>query len=247
MNSAVRLEQGDGVARITLARPQCRNALSRQLLAEVIEALGEARQSGTTAVVLAGEGGFFSAGADLRELTGTPEDASFDDKVAATCEAIRTSPLPVVAAIEGGCIGAALDLALACDLRVVEHRAFLELPAIRMGLLYSPRALARIAKRVPSATLARLLLAGERISGADALAAGLATHTSESGAVALAVEIAARFRGLLAEAVAPTKGFLCASAAEELDLEPWERLRMALLASSERKAAVERARKPSGQ
>lgn len=247
MNSPVRLDERDGVARITLARPRCRNALSRQLLVQVAEALAQARSGGARAVVIAGTDGFFSAGADLRELTGTVEDASFDDSVANTCEAIRSSPLPVVAAIEGGCIGAALDLALACDLRVVQRDAFLELPALRMGLLYNPRALARIAKRVPASTLARLLLAGERIVGADAVAAGLATHISEGDAVALALEVAGRFSGLSAEAVAATKGFLNAVVAQDLDLEPWERLRMALLASSERKTAVERARQPSGR
>lgn len=247
MSSPIRLDIKDGIARITFARPQCRNALSRQLLTQVVEALAQARAGGARAVVLAGEGRFFSAGADLKELTGTAQDASFDDEVAAAVDAIRSSALPVLAAIEGGCIGAALDLALACDLRVVACGAFLELPAIRMGLLYNPHALARMAKRVPHATLARLLLAGERITGADALAAGLATHVEDTDAVARAVDIAGRFRALPAEAVSATKGFLCASATDGLDLEAWERRRMALLDSSERKAAVERARKPSGQ
>lgn len=248
MNAPLRLERRDGIAAITLMRPDCRNALSRQLLIELSETLKQALSLGASAITLSGEGGFFSAGADLREMQGTLEDASFDDQIAATIQVIRTAPIPVVAAIEGGCIGAGLDLALACDLRVVAQSAFLELPAIRMGLLYSPAALARIARQVPSATLARLLLAGERIRGADTLAAGLATHiTADGGAVPLAHEVAGRFQNLSKEAVAATKSFLCASSASDMDLEIWQQQRMALLASRERKIAVERSRKPSNQ
>lgn len=237
----------DGVASITFSRPECRNALSRELLDQLSHALAQAGTLAAHAVVISGEGSFFSAGADLRELDGTAADALFDDHVAAAVEAIGSAPMPVIAAIEGACIGAALDLALACDLRVVAEGAFLELPAIRMGLLYNPTALARIGKQVPSTTLARLLLAGERINGRDTLAAGLATHTAPDGlAVARALEIAARFRDFSTKAVEATKRFIRDTSLTTMDTDAWQHERMELLCSQARRQAVDRARKSPG-
>lgn len=244
MTTQIRSTETDGVASIVLVRPECRNALSKQLLNELSEALRQATKRGSHAVVISGDRSVFSAGADLRELEGTSRDALFDDQVTRVVDVIRSTPMPVIAAIEGACIGAALDLALACDLRIVAEGAFLELPAIRMGLLYNPSALARIAGQVPSATVARLVLSGDRISGKDALAAGLATHSADDGnAVGRAHEIGARFRSVPTRAVESTKRFLSALATSTKNVDEWERERMNLLSSRARREAVDRARK----
>lgn len=244
MNAPLRLETTGGIAHIRLARPARRNALSRDLLASFVGAVTHAPAAGARVLVVSGEGGFFSAGADFSELTGSAADASFDDAVAEATAAVMGSPLPVIAAIEGGCLGAALDLALACDLRVVAGGAFLELPALRLGLLYNPPALARMAGRLPQPTVARLLYAGDRIPATEAVAAGLATHFVQADAVASAMALARGLCALPADAVAATKGFLRACEGSAPDLAEWQRRRMALLDSAERKAAVA-SRKPS--
>lgn len=244
MNAPLRFETTGGITHIRLARPARRNALSRELLARFVEAVTQAPAAGARVLVVSGEGGFFSAGADFAELTGTAADASFDDAVADATAAVMRSSLPVIAAVEGGCLGAGLDLALACDLRVVAGDAFLQLPALRMGLLYNPPALDRMARRLPQATLARLLYAGDRIPATEAVAAGLATHFVHANAVASAMALAQGLCELPGDAVAATKGFLRACDSGTSDLAEWQRRRMALLDSAERKAAVA-SRKPA--
>jgi enoyl-CoA hydratase/carnithine racemase len=247
MTALLEYKVADGIGAINFTRSECRNALSKELLLALAAALGRARAEAVHAVVISGEGGVFSAGADLRELDGTAADAGFDDHVAAAVDAIQSAPMPLIAAIEGACIGAALDIALACDFRVVAESAFLELPAIRLGLLYNPRALARIGQQLPSATLSRLLLAGERIEGRDAVAAGLATHRAAEGdAVTQALGLAARFSSLPAGAVETTKRFICALGASSLDPAVWQHERMALLSSHARRAAIDRAQNRPG-
>ena len=111
----------------------------------------------------------------------------------------------------------------------------------------SQRALARIGQQLPSATLSRLLLAGERIEGRDAVAAGLATHRAADGdAVTQALGLAARFSSLPAGAVETTKRFICALSASSLDPAVWQHERMALLSSHARRVAIGRAQNRPG-
>ncbi len=243
MNASLHFESEQGIALMTISRPARRNALSRDLLARFPQVLDQAAKANAHAVVLSGADGFFSAGADLNELEGTQADASFDDAVAAIVRSIRAAPMPVIAAIEGGCIGAALDVALACDLRVVAQGAFLELPAIRLGLLYSPTAVARMRQVLPSTTLSRLLLAGERIEGYDAVNSGLASHIAPDGHALMAAKaLAMSFRTLAPQVVHATKRFLIALCEPGVDMETWQVERLALLASPARREAVERAK-----
>ncbi|MCD6726530.1 MAG: enoyl-CoA hydratase/isomerase family protein, partial [Solirubrobacteraceae bacterium] len=190
--SLVELELGDGVATVALAVPERRNALSRELLVELRRALDEAERLGAAAIVLTGRGPVFSAGADLGELTGTVDDVAVDDAVQGACRALGECPLPVLAAIEGGCVGAAVDLALACDVRIVARDAFFAVPAVALGILYSPEALARMAGRAGHQTLVRLLLLGERIAGEQAVVTGLAARVAPSGGALEAALDAAR-------------------------------------------------------
>lgn len=239
----------DGVATITLNVPERRNALSSSLLAELRDALADVTTR-AGAVVLAGAGGCFSAGADIAELTGTVEDLVVDDAIEAAVEAIRSCPLPVVAAIEGPCMGAAVDLALSCDIRVAAEDAVFAVPAAALGILYSPAAIERMAGRAGHQTLARLLLAGERITGEGAVAAGLTARAVPAGeALEAAHEIAGHATGNSPEAGAATKAILNALGTSGFDPVEWQETRRVLLASDSRaeriQAAKERMRKRS--
>ena len=137
-------ERNDGVAVLTLDRPEARNALSaelRQALREALERLAGERS--VRAVVLTGAGDrAFASGADLDELrdamTSAAGAAAYDARVAALYRALRRSPLPVVARIGGHAIGGGFLLALACDLRVAAADVTVGLPVSRIGLMLSP-------------------------------------------------------------------------------------------------------------
>jgi enoyl-CoA hydratase len=238
MRGPLHVEISGGVATLTLNRPSRRNALSSEILNSLRSALGRLVADGARALVLTGAGHCFSAGADISELQGTAEDIRFDDSLSEIAGIIHESSFLAIAAIEGPCLGAAFDLACACDVRVISPTAFFELPAVRLGLLYNPTAIARIQRMLPAATVRRLLLLGDRIGGSGALAAGIATHLAEDGrATALANEIACRVVAS-PRALIESKRLLNALEKGASDLTAWHTIRKELLASPERRVAL---------
>ncbi|MCO5316762.1 MAG: enoyl-CoA hydratase/isomerase family protein [Solirubrobacterales bacterium] len=241
--SLVSIEYRGEIAVVTLEAPQSRNALSRRLLSELRGALAVIAGREVGAIVLSGSGPAFSAGADIGELTGTVDDVAMDDAVAATVNALRSCPLPVVAAIEGPCMGAAVDLVLACDVRIVSEDGFFAVPAVALGILYSPEALERMAGRVGHQTLARLLLLGERIGGEEAVRAGLAARAVPAGeTLAAALALSERAAGRVPEAGAATKAVLDALATDHFYPHEWQELRLQLLASEVRAKRISAAK-----
>ncbi|WP_177287788.1 enoyl-CoA hydratase/isomerase family protein [Actinomadura madurae] len=224
--------------RVRLAAPERRNALSRLMLAELRRVFASADDCG--GMVLTGEGGAFSAGADLHDLSGTPDDLAYDDDLSRTVHLIRTAPFPVLAALEGPCVGAAVELALACDLRVAASDAFLQIPAVELGLLYNPRTIARLHRTLPRDTVTRLVLLGERFTAASAQAAGLVSEVAEPGeAAARAEEIATGIvPGPGSASFAATRRLLADLDLGAFDAEHWHRVRLDLLGSDTRRRAV---------
>jgi enoyl-CoA hydratase len=200
----------DGIAIVTIDRPRRRNALSRAMLGNLAERLAAYESSSCRAVVLEGAGGCFSAGADLGELDGSLADLTMDDAIAAAAEAVQALSLPVIAAIEGPCIGAGFEIAMACDLRVAARSAFFRLPAVRLGILYRPDAVASLSWRVPSEVLSRLLLFGDIVRAEEALSAGLLTGPVVAPAAARdrALELARLLPTGRSEAARATKRLL---------------------------------------
>jgi enoyl-CoA hydratase/carnithine racemase len=239
MMTPLRIEIAGGVMMLTLDQSSRRNALSRELLDALRRALLRAAAEDLRAVVLTGGDEFFSAGADMAELQGSVADIRFDEALADIVTAIRGGSYLAIAAIEGPCIGAALDLVLACDARIASPRAFFELPALRLGLLYNPTAIARLWRTLPEATLKRLLLMGERIYGQEALAAGIVTHTvGEKQTLAAANEIAHAVCSFAPRALIETKRLLLALDDGSSDLTAWETVRREILASFDRQSAL---------
>jgi len=239
--SEIRVSDRAGVRHIVLNRLAKRNALSFALLADLRDALRETEA--LHAIVLSGEGSVFSAGADIAELKATPEDVSFDDVVSAVTAALRGAPVPVFAAIEAPCIGAALELTLACDVRVASLTAFFQLPALRLGILYYPQSIRRLHRIVPRCTLTRLVMLGERIEAGEAVNAGLATHCVAAGRASdSANALAQAAYGYGKQAVAATKALLVALDEGSTDLSPFIDARLCLLGSNERREALARAR-----
>lgn len=244
MTELIRSQHHGKVLSLTLNRPAQKNALSIKLLRELCEVLTNEVADDSAAVIVSGAGGCFSAGADLSDLKGTIEDLVVDDAIAAAVQAIRTTPVPVIAAVDGPCLGAAVDLCLACDLRVASADAYFQIPATRLGLLYNPAAVSRIAKLTPPDTLFRLLVLGEKLEAEEAYRAGLLSYpVSIDASLETATAIAQATSANVPVAVAASKGLLNALQNGEYDPDYWNEVRNNILASPQRRAAVENAKK----
>ena len=243
MSGRVATTSHAGVLDITFENAGRRNALSRSLLSALSGAIDDARAGDVRAVVLAGAGDGFSAGADLADLTGTIADRAVDDAIRSAAVSIRDCPVPVIAAVEGPCIGGALELALNCDAIVAAEGAYFALPATELGLLYDARAVARLRLRLSPSALRWLLLIGERIDALTGAEVGLVANivregTARAEARALAERVAARSP----RAVAATKKLLNEFEGGCARLDEWERVRLDILDSTERRERVEQAK-----
>ena len=164
------------VARVTVSNPARLNVLGLAALRELAAALQAlAGDDGLRVVVLAGEGETaFIGGADIAELAGLdrPGARGVITALFGVCEAIRTLPVPVVARLQGWTIGAGLAIAAACDLRVAAQGALFAMPDVRMGFPSVAEA-ALLPRLIGWGRTRRLLLTGEPIDAATALAWGL--------------------------------------------------------------------------
>jgi enoyl-CoA hydratase/carnithine racemase len=238
MTAPLLIETKGEITTLTLNRPSKRNALSRDMLATLRAAFASASDGKSHAMILTGSGGCFSAGADMGELDGTTRDAEFDQVLSDVAGAIQDGPFIAIAAIEGYCIGAGLDLACACDVRIVATDAVFELPALRLGLLYNPTAVARMHRLLPGATMRRLLLLGERIEGRDAGAAGIATQIVEPQTTGKVSNKLAQRCIASPRALTETKRLLAALEQGNANIAKWSAVQKELLGSPERQAAL---------
>jgi 2-(1,2-epoxy-1,2-dihydrophenyl)acetyl-CoA isomerase len=193
------IEETDGAVRILrLNRPNAMNALDSELVRALSAALARARDDASIrAVLLTGEGGSFCSGADLKEALATlGQGASLGERVLPFQENIRiiaSMPKPVVAAVDGAAVGFGADLALACDLRVLSDRAYLQEKFVGIGLMPDGGATFWLPRLVGVGRALELLLLGEKIEAARALELGLANRVvSPDSAVAEALALCRR-------------------------------------------------------
>jgi len=183
----ITVNTADGVGLIELHRPDRRNALDIATCRQLVEATERVRADGARAVVVAGEGPAFCSGADFGEVYGE----EFLEALYGALHAVADLPVPVVAAVTGPAIGAGLQLALACDLRVAAPGAVFALPTARLGLAVDPWTIERLVQIAGGGTARSLLLACATVDAATAHARGLAdTLGDRDAALALAADIA---------------------------------------------------------
>jgi enoyl-CoA hydratase/carnithine racemase len=167
---------------ISLERPEKRNALSRPLIEQLT---AELRRLGADdlvrGVVLAGAGPSFCAGVDLLEFAeGTPESSRrLIDALAQLCLAARRNPKPIACAIQGHCLGGALELAACCDVRICAPDAQLGMPEVFLGIPSVIDAV-MLGHHIGVGRARELLLTGDAISGETAFAWGLANRLAPS-------------------------------------------------------------------
>ena len=179
------------VARLTIEREAKLNSLDSATLEGIAQAMHDLPAE-VRAVVLTGAGGrAFAGGANLDELAGLdPVSArEFITRVHRACAALRECPAPVIARVNGFCLGAGLELAAACDLRIAAANAAFGMPEVRLGI---PSVVeAALLPRLIGAGRARwLVLTGENIDAAQALAWGLVERVVPAARLDAALEAA---------------------------------------------------------
>jgi (methylthio)acryloyl-CoA hydratase len=193
----LRAERHDAVAVLKLNRPDKRNALDDDTVLG-IEAFFTSVPADIGAVVLAGEGGNFSAGLDLTEL-GTldavagVEHSRFWHRV---FERIAFGKVPVVAVLHGAVVGGGLELAAACHVRVAERSAFSALPETSRGIFFGGGGSVRLPPLIGTARMMDMMLTGRALSAEEGQAAGLTHYLVDNGAgFAKALELAQKIAG----------------------------------------------------
>jgi enoyl-CoA hydratase len=185
-----------GWARLTLNRPEARNALNTALLGRIAEALaGFAADPAIRAVVLTGANGHFAAGADIGEIEHKTSAEGAADPRKAHWASIRAFEKPLIAAVEGFALGGGFELALMADILVLGPTAKVGLPETNLGLIPGAGGGQRLLALVGRARASRMVLTGEIIDADTAFAWGIAAYQAENAlqeAEALATRLALR-------------------------------------------------------
>ncbi|MGH9535046.1 MAG: enoyl-CoA hydratase/isomerase family protein [Terriglobales bacterium] len=176
----VRVEVQAPLARVTLDRPAKLNALNGQTIDELAQVFAQLRgDAAVRAVILTGAGEkAFAAGADIAELARLEPIAGRDYGLRgqALLREIELFPKPVLAAINGYALGGGLELALACTFRLASETARLGQPEVKLGLIPGYGGSQRLPRLIGAGRALEMLLTGEPLTAAEALACGLVNH-----------------------------------------------------------------------
>ncbi|HEX3769243.1 MAG TPA: enoyl-CoA hydratase-related protein [Polyangiaceae bacterium] len=230
----VRVAAGEGIATITLANPQRRNALGPQMISELLWALEDARaDEAVRAIVLTGEGKAFCAGGDFTsapDASALPSKGDFVDLLLA----LYRSDKPVVARVNGDAMGGGLGLVAASTLAVAASTARLGTPEIDLGL-FPMMIMAVLARHVPRRRLTEMMLLGQRFDAAEAARLGLVNRAVAPEA--LDAEVAAITSALAGKSASTVRlGLRAFAAQDDLELEralPFLRDRLAEVLATE--------------
>ncbi len=200
----VKYELKDGVATVTMNRPDALNALSSQLMADLDSAFRRTILDGARAIVLTGSGRAFCSGGDLREMQSMWEregriEAFLEEplgKLHGVIRLIREIPVPVIAAVNGVCAGAGVNFALACDIVIAADDASFREAFVRIGLSPDCGGTFFLPRAVGEKIATELFMTGDAISAERALRIGMINHVVqphllESEAFKLAAKLAA--------------------------------------------------------
>ncbi|MBT5432792.1 MAG: enoyl-CoA hydratase-related protein [Alphaproteobacteria bacterium] len=182
MEPQVKRENSGGVAHVVLQRPEKLNALSRNLIEDLTATFVElAADEDARCVVLSGAGRAFSAGADVAELNGLNVDNAeeFIRLLHGACQAVRDCPVPVIAKIDGPCLGGALELAASCDMRAASERSSFAMPEVQIGIPSVIEA-ALLPRLMGWGRACEFLYTGKSLTADEALQAGLVEKVTSS-------------------------------------------------------------------
>jgi enoyl-CoA hydratase len=206
----IRVEDKAGIVRLTITRPKALNALNSAVLTELASVLSDLEQrDDLRAVLITGDGEkAFVAGADIAEMREkTPEQArAFAGQALRTIKRLETLPVPVVALVNGFCLGGGCELALACDWAVASDNAIFGQPEVGLGVIPGFGGTQRLPRRVGPAMAIDLCTTGRKIDANEALRIGLVNRVMPQAELeAYAEELTKQLSGNGPEAVRGAK------------------------------------------
>ena len=193
MSGRILLSPADahGIARVCISHPGRLNALSVAMWRELHRAFETLAAPGCAArvVILQGEGGHFAAGGDIEEFPQFRFDEErlrhfHEDVVAAALQAVLDCPLPVIAQIEGACVGGGLEIAACCDIRIASVSSRFGIPIAKLGFPLAPLEAQLVSRVLPLPLLRELLLEARLLDAPEALARGVVNRTVPDDQVA---------------------------------------------------------------
>jgi enoyl-CoA hydratase/carnithine racemase len=199
MLAAIEVVVENAVATLTLNRPAERNAMTLAMWQDVARIFNElGGDAGVRAIIFTGAGGNFSVGADVAEFakvrSNLAESAAYEVAVDASSDAIAAAPKPVIAVLEGYCLGGGCHLAMPCDFRFAHTNASIGIPAAKLSIVYGIRSTQRLLALVGLSNAKRILYAAERFAADEAERMGFVDRVSPdpmAAAKAFAADIAA--------------------------------------------------------
>jgi enoyl-CoA hydratase/carnithine racemase len=185
-HSLVLLEIRDNIAIVTLNRPEKANAFDGKMWLSLEEVTEKIKLNAEIkAVILTGAGKNFCGGLDINQvitegicLDGRTLRPGFEylQYLSGIFTQIERLPVPVIAAVNGGCIGLGMELALVCDIRLASEKAVFSIPEVVFGLVPDCGGTQRLPRLIGQAMAKELIFTGRRIDGAEALRIGLVNH-----------------------------------------------------------------------
>jgi len=175
----------DRVAMVTLNRPAVRNAMTLAMwqdTADLFQRLG--RDSDVRAIILTGAGGNFSVGADISEFekirSNVAQSKAYEVAVDASSDAIAGCPKPVIAVLNGYCLGGGCHLSMACDFRYAHTDTSIGIPAAKLSIVYGVRSTQRLLGLVGLINAKFILFSADRFSADDGASMGLVDRVSNN-------------------------------------------------------------------
>jgi enoyl-CoA hydratase/carnithine racemase len=173
------------IAVVTLNRPALRNSMTLEMwrgVASIFTKLGQDRD--IRSIILTGAGGNFSVGADVSEFgkvrSGLKQSKDYETAVDMSSGAIANAPQPVIAVLEGYCLGGGCHLSMACDFRYAHSNALIGIPAAKLSIVYGVRSTQRLFSLVGLTNAKRILYSAERFAAEEARQMGLVDRVSGS-------------------------------------------------------------------
>ena len=196
--SIVSYSARDRVGRLTISRPERRNALNHAALDELHDGVRRAGSDGVRVLVLTGDADQFCSGADLKEL----EDQAFTRALRLVLDDLAALPVPTIAAISGACMGLGMQLALACDLRLATDDARFAVPVAKLGLMVDHWTVQRLALLAGHSTARWMVMTARPVTAERAHAVGLVHElvpTGDDGPGAAVAAAAGELAGQIAQ------------------------------------------------
>ncbi|MEM9677875.1 MAG: enoyl-CoA hydratase-related protein [Pseudomonadota bacterium] len=222
LSASISVSVANSVGTIRLTNPDRHNALSQADWLAIPKAVVKITEAEVRVIILYGEGRSFCAGADISEFDVVRKDPAtarvYEAANSQAFRAVREAPIPVLAAMDGYCLGGGFGLAAASDLRLATPRAVFGVPAARLGLAYPVDAMGDIVSAVGTQAAKRLLFTANRITADEAITIGFVGElVAEETLLNAANELAATIASLAPLTHRATKATIAALSNGDLE------------------------------